>query len=422
MTPRNLLNSLLITAFCLSILVYLSYQLFRPKGNDIETEVAEYVLQNDVAEVTGYIFRNETVLYNTFQGYISYQVSDRQKLSIGDLVASVYSNAANTGVKSQIDEINKKISVLERSTLDTSYASTSTDRIDADIHKLYIELLEGVARKNANRVLINRDEILIQLNRRQMLTHAVESFQPQINYLTSQRDALSGTFNSAMGSYIYSPAAGTFYTGVDGFESTFTPEKLETITLDEYKELLKSQPNKAILDKSVGKLATDYEWYIACEIDRADAPYFDVGKEYNLMFPYSGDAKIKSVLERKLVQITSDTVLLTFRTLMAPAYFDFTRKQAVKIVLWELSGLKVPHSALRVVDNHLGVFVLKGNKVEFKLIKEEDKLWESYNYYIIAEGSPKDDDTEEEKSYSRLKLYDQIVTSGKDLFNGMIIN
>ena len=425
MTLRSLIRSILTAVLCISVLGYLSFQLFRSKGTGMEVEVVEYVTQRDVAEINGYIFREETVIYNGYTGFINYQVQNNQKIGINALIANVFSNDANTVVKQEIDEINKKIDILSRSIIDTSYISAGTSRIDSDIQKLYVELLDGLSNKNAARVPVNRDEILIQLNRRQMLTaRASTNFAEQVEELTARRDKLLGGtviegMNFLGGNAIYAPSSGTFYNNLDGFEEVFDPELIGVMSIGEFQELLTSKPDGEILDNSIGKLTPNYEWHTVCLIDKADASIFELNRQYELIFPYSGDAKIKCVLERKAVQTDNDYVLLAFKSLMVPSYFDFSRKQPVKIVLSEVSGLKVPHTALRMVDNTLGIFVLSGNTVRFKLVKEEDKLWENHNYYIISEGKFGENEVD---SYGRLKLYDQVITSGKDVYDGMVIN
>ena len=75
----------------------------------------------------------------------------------------------------------------------------------------------------------------------------------------------------------------------------------------------------------------------------------------------------------------------------------------------------MPISAARLVDGKQGVYIMIGNTIEFR---EIDILLEMDGYYIVAEQDPVND-----PDYaSKLGLYDQIVVSGKNLYDGKLIS
>jgi hypothetical protein len=85
------------------------------------------------------------------------------------------------------------------------------------------------------------------------------------------------------------------------------------------------------------------------------------------------------------------------------------RKESVEIQLVEHTGMKVPKRAIVVQDEETGVFVRSGNVVAFRKIKQ------SYSEpadYVICE-------IVEEDGY--LRLYDDIIVGGRDLYDGKII-
>ena len=59
-------------------------------------------------------------------------------------------------------------------------------------------------------------------------------------------------------------------------------------------------------------------------------------------------------------------VLLVFVTQEMPADFDFARTQRVSAVYGEVTGYRVPSSALRVVDGQVGVYVRAGSTIRFR--------------------------------------------------------
>ena len=80
------------------------------------------------------------------------------------------------------------------------------------------------------------------------------------------------------------------------------------------------------------------------------------------------------------------------------------------VVKKEYSGLKVPRSALRVVDSKRGVYVLTGMQVKFV----EVNVLFTYGDYMICEKQTSDSTV--------LRLYDEVIVKGKNLYDGKIIS
>ena len=80
------------------------------------------------------------------------------------------------------------------------------------------------------------------------------------------------------------------------------------------------------------------------------------------------------------------------------------------VVKKEYSGLKIPKSALRVVDSKRGVYVLTGMQVKFV---EVNIIYSADNYMLCEKQ------TDDEKS---LRLYDDVIVKGKNLYDGKIVS
>ena len=83
---------------------------------------------------------------------------------------------------------------------------------------------------------------------------------------------------------------------------------------------------------------------------------------------------------------------------------------SIQIVREYYTGCRIPISALRVVNGQAGVYVLRGSKIVFKKV---EPLYE-YDGYIISADKSADD-------ASYIAKNDFIVTKGKDLYDGKII-
>ena len=130
------------------------------------------------------------------------------------------------------------------------------------------------------------------------------------------------------------------------------------------------------------------------------------------------------MIQMKVVSISSvtdgyATVVLT-SNLMNPD-IALLRKEKVKIIVDKFEGYKIPRAALRSAENNgetaeisdgkkLGVYILYGQMVKFRYI---DVLSFSDDYVIAAKDSENSD---------ALKLYDLIITKGRNLYDGKIIS
>ena len=166
---------------------------------------------------------------------------------------------------------------------------------------------------------------------------------------------------------------------------------------------------------AIGKIATDFRWYIVMEADREDLRYYSKGYSYRVIFPYNNDTQLTMKLSDIVSHDGSKRILLVFTSHEIPDDFSFLRMQTVKVVRNSYTGYKVPISSVRLMDNQKGVFILVGKTVEFRYI---DIILECDGYYIVAPRDPQNDPDFAKK----LGLYDVIITGGRNLYVGKIIS
>jgi len=84
------------------------------------------------------------------------------------------------------------------------------------------------------------------------------------------------------------------------------------------------------------------------------------------------------------------------------------RTANMTIVLETYSGLQVNSKAVRFVDGKKGVYVLSGSVITFVPIE----VIYSTDNYCICEVQP---------TGLRLRLYDEVILKGKNLYDGKVI-
>lgn len=401
-------------AVAAAALAYLGYHFFEGFSADIETEYATLVTDSDVVPLDAYIMRSESVIFaaSATSGHsVGYVFSDGTKVHGGQVVANIYTGDGSSD--EAIVDIDRRIDLLESSNLTDGMTSSDTYVIDSKIQNYYYLIHQSTLLGNYSNLTKRRDELLTLINKRRILTGVTTGYSDRIESLTAERALLSAGQDTIAES-VEAPYAGYFYSTTDGYESTFSASKVESLTLAEFDKMLSSQPTR-YSDRAVGKMVSDFNWYIVCETTRDSLRYFTKGYSYYVNFPYNDDISIKMTLSNVVSEVGSDRVLLVLETERIPEDFSFRRMQPVELVRSSYTGYRVPISAARLVDGKQGVYIMIGNTIEFR---EIDILLEMDGYYIVAEQDPVND-----PDYaSKLGLYDQIVVSGKNLYDGKLIS
>ena len=401
-------------AVAAAALAYLGYHFFEGFSADIETEYATLVTDSDVVPLDAYIMRSESVIFaaSATSGHsVGYVFSDGTKVHGGQVVANIYTGDGSSD--EAIVDLDRRIDLLESSNLTDGMTSSDTYVIDSKIQNYYYLIHQSTLLGNYSNLTKRRDELLTLINKRRILTGVTTGYSDRIESLTAERALLSAGQDTISES-VESPYAGYFYSTTDGYESTFSASKVESLTLAEFDKMLSSQPTR-YSDRAVGKMVSDFNWYIVCETTRDSLRYFTKGYSYYVNFPYNDDISIKMTLSNVVSEVGSDRVLLVLETERIPEDFSFRRMQPVELVRSSYTGYRVPISAARLVDGKQGVYIMIGNTIEFR---EIDILLEMDGYYIVAEQDPVND-----PDYaSKLGLYDQIVVSGKNLYDGKLIS
>lgn len=418
-STKKLLKNIVIYFFtaALSILViwYIIYHLFNGFQTELETVPAILETKSNSMLLDAYIVRDEHVLYASNEGGVNYLYDDGSKVGAGSVVAKIYSGEGAREVADKILSIDKTINILENSSVSDKATKTDTNVIDSKINDLFFIIRDKIEDGDVEYALYRKDELLTYLNKRQVITQNVSGFEEQIISLQSEREELSGKLIN-LDESITVDKSGYFYSNADGYENIFDFSGIDSMTLQQYYDAVDSDPVDHSDSLAVGKLVNSPEWYVLTEINSEQLKKFTEGNVYPLTFPYNSDVIIKMKLERIIRENNSESVVLVFKTNTMPDNFNYLRKQSVQIVEESYTGYKIPSNALRVIDGVKGVYILSGNTVKFK---EVEVLVELNGYYIVKEQPTY---LEDENYNKKLGLYDVVIISGKNLYDGKIVS
>ncbi len=401
---------LLTSLISVGLILYIGYHLFYGMTQKVETAPAAPTTVQSVVEADVYIFREETVLKTAGSGgSVVPAVPDGTRVGIGDTVVRRY-DISSPDIVAAIAEADTQIAVLT-SMLDNTLSLRDTVTIDGDIYEIMQKISSSAAAGDGAAALSHKSELRAALSRRNTITGTASDIEGEIARVQSERSALTRQLGTLRETTSVS-RSGYFYTDPDGYESIFTADTAVRMTPAEFTALTERAPAE-LPAAAAGKLVTDYVWYAACFVPLSEADNLTAGQSYTVSFPYSGETAVTMTLTRAVRN--GDAVMLVFSTGTMPEGFTYTRCQPAVITDKTYTGLKVPASAVRVVDGVTGVYVREGSVVHFRAAKI---LVESENWCLFENEPAEDPPT----GYVWLTQNEIVITKGRGLTEGRVLS
>lgn len=400
-----------------AIVAYVFLQLMLNVSISLDRETATYASITDRAELEAFLFRDETVVPASAAGTNCFLAEDGEKVRYGESIVVTYSDPKDVEIQARISEIDKRIDILERSRLSTGASTTDIERIDEEIDSLVLSMIRQVDTNELDKVIRQKEELLILMNRRQSLIQ-YESYASELSSLHQERESLNEQLTGASFT-TESPQSGYFYSTVDGYESHFTLESLESLTAQEFEQLDETVPDNSIIEGSVGKIVKTSTWYIAVALDKRTAETFRDGASYPITFQYSNNTELNMKLDRRITRTDKDITVLIFSTKQMPEGFDYSRRQTVELTTATHEGIRVSNSAIRMKDGVTGVYTVVGSKIVFK---KAEVLYNYGSYSVCAIPKNPAYPNRHDIAYSsktELSLHDSVIIDGEDIYDGM---
>ena len=385
--------------------VYHVFSLFL--GEELSTIVSGVTTYSDTVGGTGYIFRDETVLYSDNTGAVDYLIGDGEKVAKNQAVANVFVGGGKSA-RVLLQTLDRQIALLEKSTIGAEPVDLSILRKQAN--DTYYTLMRLINSGEAGELSSQIEKMTVVLNKINVIAGGNMSVTDTLSNLHSAReDFLSGDFCTE-----YSGEGGYFYYSPDGYERFFSVEALDTMDSNYFYRLEEYfRKNSVTLDANVyGKIAHNTSWYFVIALPEKEAQRLQVGNEYRLNFTENNATELFMTLDRTIEAPENKETICVFYCNKLPNDFELSRAQDVKIDISEVSGIYVPRSALTRVDGVRGVFVLRGSVVRFRSV---EIIYNGFDYCLVST------DFEGAGDFVPLSTNELIITNGKNLFDGRIM-
>ena len=389
----------------LLIAVFAVHQVVSSLYKPVKTETAVFSDMSDGLNITGVIIRNETLVSAGDSGVLHFIIGDGNRVAKDGVIANIYDSESASIILERIDSVNGKIADIEEMLSLNNLEAADLDMINAKVSKNLNNLIICGGNGNYDTFSDKSDELLSAYNRRQAAMGETADFSAQLSALKAEKDQLAASLPAAKGT-LRAEKSGYFVSKADGYETVLTCEDPEIIT----PEFLNGIKAETVGENTVGKIVSDYEWYIAAEVSVNESLNFKEGDALTIYTSVKSFPKLPVTVKKINISESSGGAVVLFACNDMNSELASMRTAPMTVVKKEYSGLKVPTSARRVVDSKLGVYVLTGMQVKFV----EVKVLFTDGDYMICEKQTSDGNV--------LRLYDEVIVKGKNLYDGKIIS
>lgn len=423
----NLIKRIGLIALGVLILIYIIFQIFYGKIMGIQTETVTETTSYDTYETTGFVVRDETMVDSNLGGYAIYTVDDGYAIASGGNVAEIYESQEDVKAEQQIQSLQAQKSDLEELETGSSTFERDLDKLNTQIYSDIATIESTATGGTLYKTSSDIDNVTYMLNERQLVKGNTIDFASKINDINSQINELQSTHGTSIGT-VPSPVAGYFISSPDGYENAINFKDVASTTVDDINNI-QQQP---VSDDSIGKIVTNFDWYVICKIPTDKIPLYRVGDAITIEMPYSSNMSIPATVISVNQQDNENQAALVLQCDYMNSDLAKARNEQVEINSNEYTGLKINKDAIHVNEitketteangqvveetkQVPGVYVLYGNQLEFKQIVP---LY-AYSSYVICDESP-----DEESLYTdgTVEVYDKVVTGGNNLYDGKFVS
>ena len=423
------------TAVAVLLLIYVGYQVYLSQYTGLKTEAATYSTVSESIDTTGFIIRDEEVISSSYSGVLNYTVDDGEKVAEGGAIAEIYPTEEDAAVQNRIARIDDELNRL--SALETPSDSTASNPklIGSQISKKITSILGALKSGSMSDVTDERNDLQLLLSQRQVVTGKESSgdYAAHVNELHEERIALTQSASASIGT-VSSPAAGYFIRSVDGYENAVSLDGVTSLSVSDVRALEEEEPAGTDTE-SIGKVAKDFNWYIACILTVNDLVRLDRTTKVTVEMPFATVEQIPA----EVVKINRDSETGEAAVILKCTYMNSdlasARMETLRINISSYSGVLVPESAVHFADvvahetdedgnevdvtyeNIRGVYVKSGSRLRFVQIFSDATI----NGYAICKVSLSTEEREQLVTGDTIQLYDEVVVEGTDLYDGKML-
>lgn len=403
------------------VIIFAVSEIYSLSSRTMVTQITREQTVLETIDAQMYIIKDEIVLTNDSAGVTVPIAVNSERVSRGSAIAAVFTNETSAENYSNLKTLNRKLSSYKKIDNSLRLADVDLKKLNSEIDKAFYSILDSAYSSDFNNLSENKMNFTEKLSRKQISLNKNVDVSSQIAITESDIAVIKS--DATPNKIITAETAGYYVNHLDGFENLLTTSDLDSLTVEKLQSALNSTP-KIPNDNVIGKIIDGYNWYTACVVNSADISSLRIGNTVKLIFDDSGENTVETKVH-SVSSVGDNNSLIIFRCNLMNEKLSGLRIVSGKIVLEEHTGLKVNRDAIRVNEKgEEGVFVRRGELITFRRI---NTIYSEDSFVIAAAPTIISSDSEEKKKEkedlikNHIKLYDEIIVSGKDLSDGMVI-
>ena len=397
-----------IIAVILSVIViaYMTYSAFAYTYSPVTTErLTEEASIERTFDFKGFVLRDETAISSQSGGTSISLAVDGTRVAKGDCIAISCANNDDASVYTRLKAAKEEYNRLVTLNNQNGVNELSSEKLNDEIQTAYGDILNKIFQNDFSTVSKSVEEFNNKSATRQIMSEGSIDLSDAITTLKEEIDSLES--KNVKYTEVEAPASGYYINNLDGYETTLNYAEADKLTIEQIEKAVEAEPSEAA--SASGKLVSSYLWYLAGVVDTKHTKSFPVGKNIIVNFPDEGLENVSMKVE-SAEAVSGKLKVILSSTLMNETLANM-RIENVEIVEQSYSGYKIPSNAIRFnKENNSGVYVLRGKIISFI----EVEILYSQEEYVIVSAS---------RTGGRgLKLYDDVVIKGRDVYDGKVIN
>ncbi len=349
--------------------------------------------------------RDEQVLNDSFDGVLSYVCADGEVVIPGMTIAEVYADESDLSWQMLMDQYQSEIALLQEAQR-TPEQFLTTDSLSAQINEALGHVIDGVSRGQIAGLTEQRNRLSLLMGKRQIATGREKDFSQRIAYLEEEYRYAAGQMSKSV-QEIETQIGGYFCSGIDGYERILTLD-FDHLTVEDYRRAINGTLKPEELS-GVGKVQQGHDWYLGIAVAAEDLDRFSVGASVFLDFSLPNCTDIPGSVFQILQEEDGGDGIVFLKTNYINEMLINMRRSDLTVRFKAYTGLRVPARALRYQGQTEGVYVKQGALITFKPI---ERVYTGEDFVLCSDAS----DVE-----NPLRLFDEVVVEGVDLYDGKII-
>lgn len=412
MKSKDRLLKVLAAAAAVIIVIFFAAEIYGLANRTYGTQTVYEQTVLETIDADMFVIRNEDLLSTSSSGVTVPLADNAERVSKGSSIAAIFPSEAAAENFVKVQSLTSKLEAYQKIDNQLRLAEVDMDKLTAEINSEFESILDAAYENDYSNLGEDKLSFSEKLSRKQISLDVKVDCSAKIAELQNEISALNSA--STPTEIITAEASGYYVSREDGYENIITADDIDNLTADMLKEAFDSKKKEPSAG-SIGKVIDGYNWYIATIIDSSKATGFKKGQTVRLILDDSTNDSVTTYVY-SITNVNEKESMVIFRCNLMNEKLAELRKVEGKIIINEFTGLKVSRDAVRLDENgNSGVYIRRGNIVNFRslnIIYSEDE-------FVIASKPSADSGIELE--YTHLKLYDEVIVSGKELKDGMVI-